>query len=179
MGKVPPVDVRKSHGAIFESLGRPPFIKSSNYGTRIISNKKNLSSFGEIFQKDMYYSDINNNNEENDNSKKKRDLFKRPSTLIDRDHERQFDINELQSNLINDSINESNIANENNFIKNENQNKSKVYHKFVLSVSDVVFGDTKIGHILDSNYIMVIILLKLQQIPLLNSINKVSKNPQL
>jgi hypothetical protein len=71
MGKVPPVDVRKSHGAIFESLGRPPFIKSSNYGTRIISNKKNLSSFGEIFQKDMYYSDINNNNEENDNSKKK------------------------------------------------------------------------------------------------------------
>ena len=144
MGKISQKDVRKSYGAIYDYLGRPPPNKQSNFGTRIMSNKKNLSSFGEILQKDMFYSDIN---DENDIAKKKRDLFKRPSTLIGRDHERKFDINELNSNLISDSMNESNLINENNFIKNENQTKPKVYHKFVLSVSDVVFGDTKIGHI--------------------------------
>ena len=146
MGKAPPMDNRKSYGSIFDNFGKLPFVKGNNFGTRIVSSKKNLSSFGEIFQKDMYYSDINNN-DENENAKKKRELFKRPSTLIDRERERQVDINDFHSNLISDSMNGSNIANENNYIKNENQNKSKVYHKFVLSVSDVVFSDTKIGHI--------------------------------
>jgi hypothetical protein len=99
MGKVPPMDTRKSYGAIFDNFGKMPFNKGSTFGTRIVSNKKNLSSFGEILQKDMYCSDVN---DENENAKKKRDLYKRPSTLIDREHERKFDLNDFNSNLIND-----------------------------------------------------------------------------
>ena len=133
---------RKSQSALYDNFGRP--LLKGKY-SKNLSNKLVDNAFGEgVIKKDIYNSDIR---DENDNNNiKKKELFRRPSTLIE--DERTFDLKELHVKINTESIIESSQGNmEANLIKSENHKRPFVYHKFILSVIDVNFGDSKIGHI--------------------------------
>jgi len=121
---------RRSQSALFDNLGRP-FIKHGNKG-----NRKIMSSFDENKNTNANYnSDIADD-------AKKRELFKQKSSTII-EEEKNFDLNPNNESL----YLESQINTETQFLKNENQLKPIAYHKFILSISNVNFGDSKIGYI--------------------------------
>ena len=136
-GRLSGFDNRRSQSALYDNLGRP-FIKGSKFGKK--DNKQIVDSIEEV-KNETFNSDL-----VEDNLNKKNTLLKKPSTLME--DEKQFDLKELinentESNFL--ERNQSNVIETN--IKNINQKKAFVYHKFILSLSEVNFGDSKIGYI--------------------------------
>ena len=140
-GKVSHNDNKRSQSAFFDSFGRPSIL-GMKHGNKIAHNKS-LSSFADTTAKNVN----NNAGQEEDNNKKKDELIKNRSSLID--DEKQVSLKDLISNAKNDysfSI-ENNPSTIEHQIKNENQKRPYVYHKFMLSLSEVRFGEAKIGYI--------------------------------
>ena len=120
---------RRSQSALFDNTGRP-FIKHGNkQGSRkivsaLIENNKNANNNSDLGEED---------------NRKKKFFHKKSSTLVDDD---KMELKKSESLLY-----EKKQSIVDQYLKNENQLKSVAYHKFILSVSNVNFGDSKIGYI--------------------------------
>ena len=125
MGKVQINDNRKSQSALHDNWVRP-FIKNAKFSNDKkaygIDEYKNSSDIGE------------------DNIKRK--ILRKPSTL--NENEKYYDQNINSESAFMDK-NSSNIFESQ--MKNVNQIKTYANQKFILSISDVSFGSTKIGYI--------------------------------
>ena len=129
------IEKHKNQSAFNENSGRVFMLQSK------IAGKKIKSSFDETLLK-----------KESSNLEKK-DL----KDLGTFDEEKQIDFKDLKQKLINDStidnLNiDSNINKNENNINNSNKNirrslKRVIYHKFILSISEVKIGDSKLGYI--------------------------------
>ena len=111
-----------------------------------IANQNYMSAIDETLQK-----------KDSSNVEKNREFVKRNSILCE--EEKQIDIKDLKARLTNDStldnqiqINLDSTINRNeNIIQNSNkslkyQTNQAIFHKFILSVSEVRIGDSKIGY---------------------------------
>ena len=126
------IDPRKNQSSFADNTGRAFKLQSK------VSHKKNMSAYEENFYNKNISSEI------------KKDFGKRQS-IIPEEEERQIDFKELNPNLISEATFDNQPTTDKNEIKNENSNKNNakpnIYHKFVLSVSDVNLGGSKIGYI--------------------------------
>ena len=136
MGNVSPS--RRSNSALYDYLERP-FIKGNKNSSKIGNNNMSLFVENKINKNTNCNSDLG---EEPNTSNKKRVLFK-TSTLIE--DNTLLELKEINENIENESLLLDNKPDQ--YLKNENQKRQFVYHKFILSLSDVHFGDAKIGYI--------------------------------
>ena len=134
-GKMPQNDNRKSQSAIQDYITRP-LIKHVKY-----SNKDNKISEIEEAKNQNMNSDLGGD------AKQKRGLFRKPSTLIESEKNLE-ELKEIRNEINTESMflekNQSNLI-DNNI--NSNKIKPFAYHKFILSLSEVNFGETKIGYV--------------------------------
>ena len=133
------VERRKNQSSFNENIGRA--LKLQNKG-----NKRNSSVIEEKIE-----HPINNTNIE---TYERRIEFSKNQTVTFDDEEKQIDLKELNPKLTNDSIidNQNTIdsiinKNDNRMESNKNVIKQQIYHKFILSLSEVKIGDLKIGYI--------------------------------
>ena len=136
-GKIPQHDNRKSQSALHDNLGRPLIRQIKNSCKD--ANKKSLG-IAEENKNGNFNSDLG------EEAKKKRGMFRKPSTLVE-DEKALADLKELRSEFNTESMFLEKT--QSNLIDSNNQNKlfPFVYHKFILSLSEVHFGDTKIGYV--------------------------------
>ena len=129
---------RKSQSAINDNFERP-FIRNKNASK--IAQNNNMSLFvNEKMKNDTFNSDIGF--EQVNAGSRKKLLFKTSTLIEDKSILELNRINEENESLINDK-NASKIE----YMKNENQSKLNVYHKFLLSLSDINIAHTKLGYI--------------------------------
>ena len=133
-------NIRKSQSELCDNLKRP-LIKNKNQSKKGVNNiMGNMSLFaGDKMKSDNYNSDLGL--EQSNNNKKK--MFLKTSTLIE-EHTM------LELRKINEENEESLIDNNQSkieYVKNENQTKMMIYHKFLLKLLDINIAHTKLGYI--------------------------------
>ena len=129
--KFSPSDNRKSQSALYDSLKRP-FIKKPRHSNNELAEEAKNSNLNS----DLGDGDVN-----------KKKLLRKPSTFI----ENEKNLEELKE-IRNESNTKSILfeKNQSNLIDNiidSNKMKPFAFHKFILSLSDVHFGESKIGYI--------------------------------
>ena len=128
-GKNAGVEKRKHQSALNDNIGRAFKLQPKK------SNKKNNSMFDDpLLKKQSSLID------------KKKEYASKHSVTFD--EEKQIDLKELNTKLTNDSIYEP-LNEEKIQIVSSNKRvlRQTVYHKFILCISDVKIGDSKIGYI--------------------------------
>ena len=126
-------DNKRAQSALYENFVRPNIKGNKNKNP----NGKSKSSFAEVAMRSGNYC-----SEIGEEKNKIKDDFVKASSLIDEN------IKDLINTGRNDSMvldkNKSNIEEQ---IRNEYQKRKLLHHKFILSLSDVSFGDAHIGYI--------------------------------